>query len=221
MRPNQVPIFLKKTVAAVVSTPAVQRGTTTFIAGAQPQSIAKPTGVALNDVLFLFIVGAAAPDLPSGYTNIGTGSTSLGEFYRYCYLVAGGSEPSTYTLSASSGAIGGQLSAYSGADTTTPFEGYSAVVQTSQNPYTAPTATASQNNGIWLTTYFTDQSGAATVVTPPPGATQLSVQGNGSIGTFAEYALQVNSGATGTTTLTWSINSWGSVGSIILRSATP
>lgn len=223
MRPNQIPIFLRKVVAAVVSgTPAVQRGTTTNIAGVQPQSIAKPTGVVAGDILYLRVVGGGTPTLPSGWTSIGTGTTPFGELFLHCWLLAGGSEPSTYTLAASSGALVGELSAYSGADTVTPFEGYSASNMTSVTTYTAPSATATQNNGILLTTYFTDQSGSATVaVAPSPVSSSLGIVGNGSIGTLTDYARQVNIGASGTTTMDWSLNSWGYAASIILRTATP
>lgn len=126
--------------------------------------ISYPAGVASGDILIIqYMVGGAATvaTTPSGWTLLfGPTTTSDGSqparAYVY-YRVAGGSEPSTITFAhtGSSGQAGGIMSAYTGADGTTPINVSTiAVTETTGTTQTAPTVTTTIANTRLLHMYW-------------------------------------------------------------------
>lgn len=87
-------------------------------------TINKPTGTTTNDLMLMVCGGT--PSTPSGWTRLGalvdSGTSSMldvGVFYK----VAGGSEPSSYTVSCStSWSQAASISTYRGCDTATPVD---------------------------------------------------------------------------------------------------
>jgi hypothetical protein len=87
----------------------------------------KPSGVASGDVLiaFLLIEGSHTITPPSGWTQIDTQASTSGQSFilRSYYLVAGGSEPSTYTWTVSGNTFAEvQILAFTGVDNASPID---------------------------------------------------------------------------------------------------
>jgi PKD repeat protein len=126
--------------------------------------ISYPAGVASGDLLIIqYMVGnsATVATTPSGWTLLyGPVATSDGSqparAYVY-YRVAGGSEPGSVTFAhtGSSGQAGGIMSAYTGADTTTPINvSTTATTETSGTTQTAPSVTTTVGNTRLLHMYW-------------------------------------------------------------------
>lgn len=90
-------------------------------------TITKPTGTISGDLLIACVTNgsanAAPPTVPDGWALlVGQGGTTWwGGIY---YLAAGGSEPADYTWSGFTDSCTGVMIAVSGADTSSPFDGF-------------------------------------------------------------------------------------------------
>lgn len=200
-----------------------QRGATQVSSGTSPRTVNKPAGVVSGDVL-IAIQGSngADPTLSSGFTNLSNATGGDGYKYRVSYKVCGGSEPSTYDFGTTGNAssLPVILSAWSGADNSTPFEGATAAaVSSNTNPFVTASITASLDNSLWFT-FFIDDEVNRTIATPPAGHTEVGSSFDGA-GHLAMYQKAVGAGATGTASLLWSSGTWGSNGAFIMRPATP
>jgi hypothetical protein len=94
-------------------------------------------------LFFYDAIGSAAPALPSGFTNVTSGTHGVGSNgYRVAYKVAGGSEPASYTLTGGPGGTEWRVALLriTGVDTTTPIN-VSAVTSGTNFTYSFPTVT--------------------------------------------------------------------------------
>lgn len=120
--------------------PIVQRGNTTSDTTSSNTTptltVAKPAGVVAGDLLVVgFAINAGSPiiGMPSGWNLIDTDNVIPSAVYYtgMAYLIAGGSEPSSYSFTVPSGNISrGQiaLSAFVNVDPVTPLDQHSLLV---------------------------------------------------------------------------------------------
>ena len=168
-------------------------------------TINKPTGTAQNDVMVAsigFRPNTLAITPPSGWTlvrridNANSPANSLA-VYR---LVAGASEPASYTWTSSpSGILGGGILSFSGVDTTTPID-----VENGQNTlsgltHDAPSVTTTVSNTMLVTSHTYASAGTWT---PPTGMTEAVDVAASTQSIEVNYVLQAAVGATGIKTAT-------------------
>lgn len=227
MRPNQVPIFLKKTaVASGTHAAPTPRGTMTSVSNStHPTTVSKPAGVlaANKSVIFCLQVSDQTPLLITGFTSINTATSGfVANHYLYSYRVVDDSEGATFSTDTVSG-TGTQMTvmwAWDGMDTTTPQESWNSSSATNTTTFVAATATASLANSLQIAIYVDDVNASNTVATPPAGFTQFGLT-SGLLCTVTLYYQTVNAGATGTATIVFGSAGWGMQTSLIGRSATP
>jgi hypothetical protein len=181
---------------------AIVRGNTqTITANGAPGAVTKPTGLADGDVLITAMgTSAASGTPPSGFTTIGSATTSASERITYAYKVvtSAAGEPANYSWSGASGRTSVAITAYSGVDTTTPVD------------MTAATATGTASVGVSNTTVtdgamliagaIGDWSSAG--MTVPGSMSQVFNLGNPGRRTAGADLIQATAGATGTLTFT-------------------
>jgi hypothetical protein len=134
-------------------------GTPSLNSGAGPHVLAYPAGVVSGDLLLIQfrISSSTAPTTPSGWTKLFgptkyAGTTIYGTVF---YRVAGGSEPSSVSITKTSAASVAVMSAYSGCDPTTPVDVYAtADLATSGTTYASPSVTTTKANTQVLRMYF-------------------------------------------------------------------
>lgn len=180
-------------------------------------------GIAANDYVILFINGGGAGNntytFPSGFNAIGS-LTNINVNAGYCTLgvaakIAGGSEPSTYTISSSSNDFQtAHCRVYSGRNTSSPV---TAVAQTaSSTPANFPISvsmtglTAAASDDVVLLLGCTGNGSGATETQSLTGPTGFAHQGAGDAQVqfsgpiaYADYCNNPG-GATGTLSATWS-----------------
>jgi hypothetical protein len=181
-------------------------------------TLTKPTGTASGELLVAFIGGyiSATITSPSGWTNlfVVTEATS-GAILRCDYLVAGGSEPSSYSWTSSiSRAFDAILCRVSG-QSSTPFNVYATnttdVGYTST--HTAPSVTTTINDCLILSVGAISNDRTITSVSPAGYTLDLAsyYAGNASVGEAAVPDF-VTAGATTACTFTMSSAAAGWIG---------
>ena len=191
-----------------------------FVASAQAQNavtstvvISKPTGVQQGDLLIAFC--AAGNDRnwtgDTGWTEVvdQTVKPSL----RVAYLVAGASEPSSYTFT-----LNGNSSA-SGVIAAFRYAAYDTIgsiaTNSSTSVQTAPAITLSSANSAILA-FFAHDSTSRTWSNPTSGLVSTATDSDGNAPSFALYRqLNLSSGSTGTRSATCS-NTAGSLACVLV-----
>jgi hypothetical protein len=174
-------------------------------------TVSLPSGTVASDVMVASIAvrpNTATITAPVGWTlqrrtdNANATASSLAIYY----LVAGGSEPASYTwtLSANTGSAGG-IQTFSNVDTQNPVDIDLGQNTASALTHTSPTVTTTLTNTMLVTSYAFASSATWT----PPGGTfeevdtaSLTVPNSTGISLEADYATQAAAGATGTYTAT-------------------
>lgn len=157
-------------------------------------TINKPTGVVSGDVLIAYTVNltGAAITPPAGWVNISSQVSGVALRLQADRLVAGASEPASYTFT---GASTGTIAAYSGVDNTTPVDVSSLDGAGGAGTPTAASLTTTAANEM-LVAGFAD---TATVTwTAPTGMTQeapLPVTTSSNV--MVSDVIQVAAGASG------------------------
>jgi len=147
---------------------------TTTATGSISYVLAKPAGLAMNDVMVasVSVNAGSAVTAPTGWTLIahtqGVGVVDLWTYYR----AAGASEPASYTFAANSSATGvAGMAAYIGLDPVSPIAGFSsAATSGGSNQAIAPAVTTSAQRVALL--LLTIDGGFNGTVTNPSGFTQ-------------------------------------------------
>ena len=176
---------------------------TAFSGNDGPVSVAKPSGVVSGTLLLLiWIRGVNATSTcvpPSGFTLIEEQGTSAGHGYAIYYKVAGGSEPSSYTVEQTanfSTADRAFMITYDGADETTPIDAEGTKNQddgtTSPDVLSVTAATADTT----LVALCLEWSGADRTLSAPSGMTNRSTRTASPSWAVADVAVS-SSGATG------------------------
>lgn len=134
-------------------------------------TVAKPSGVASGDLMVAFVeangAGASILTPPSGWTQKGAETGNSNILSECWYKVAGGSEPSTYSWGLSASLrCRGTIVAYSGQDTTSPFDAYAHGLGTTS---AAPTVTAVGTGCALLVSAFARHPAAAHTLTDTTG----------------------------------------------------
>jgi hypothetical protein len=178
-------------------------------------AVPAPAGVAADDILLMFVTSNAAGtwtiNTPSGWTllqhDVPGGNYRLAVFWKR----AGPSEPSSYTLAGSTGALTywcAAIAAYSGCSTTAAINASSvtAAVSGAVNTVVTPTVTTTTADTMIVRAVARGGGGTAT----PPGSytERIDIQETtwGQNATAADLA-QPAAGATGTATFTFSVTS--------------
>lgn len=184
----------------------------------------KPAGVASGDLLVIFVAVARADavvDVPSGFTLIDAvdnGSQFVAEL-RAFWKIAGGSEPSTYSVSCTAGmAISAIVGAWRGVDQTTPVPTHASVSLTSSTSILCPSVTAATSDTA-LICFYADIDGQSTATyTPAAGMTNriLYRSSNAGVPLAVDGQSISATGATGTRTATASAShGWGAISFLI------
>jgi hypothetical protein len=194
-------------------------GTFVEATGSNP-AITYPAGVATDDMLvmqFALNPGGTATT-PSGWTKL-FGPTNTSGGGNPCYLfykIAGGSEPSTVTVTVSATQAAGIMAAYTGVDGTTPIDvSATATLSTSGGTTaTTPSVTTTVANDMLLRIYW---GWGGTSVTPPGSDTERydSRFVGQDIPMECATSTQVATGASGTTTATFAAAYFGGLGATI------
>lgn len=169
--------------------------------GSTSKTCNAPSGVVANDLLIGFVeVGSVTASItpPSGWTQ----RSSLQDRFdtsAVFSLVAGGSEPSSYTWTLAAAAYTDiAILRYNGGDATTPYDTSSTKTNTSTTtPTTNSIVTA--RNGNLVTTFFADLNSAIGTTTPPTGMTERVKWDNAQV---VNDVVQASAGATGVETET-------------------
>ena len=216
-----------------------QRGpVTTGSTNGATMTINKPTGVVAGDVLIANIQ-LRKNTTPRGYPSL-TGWTTLssvdfegGGAYHRCallYRVVGASEPSSYTFTVNGagldtdGAVGA-IVAYSGVDTTSPFDALGTyAIGSTKAISTGAISTVSANAAVLMCVGAFEKLTVGSFATTSPGAlTQLyggSADNNGTVG--AGWGIKAGAGSTGAGAATLSANKdWGAILVALKPSAVP
>jgi hypothetical protein len=180
--------------------------------------IAMPAGVVAGDALIMQYVcdSTVTPTTPTGWTKmfgpvamVGTGYSGHG-YWR----VAGGSEPGSYTV-AHTGAnapAAGIISAYTGADATTPVDVSATTTgEAVTTTGTTPSVTTTHDNELLLRMYVQRTPGTMSI-TPGGGETERYDTGDAT-DTNCGFELATSAaavaGATGSTSATFASNALG------------
>ena len=181
--------------------------TTANVTNSSSLTINAPAGLQAGDLMLANLVqynNSTAPTAPTGWTliderNLGTTSRYASVFYK----VAGASEGSSYTFTVPMTDVAGGIVAFSGVNSSTPFDvtpGQIQVNGTSSTDNAATITTVSANDAIVMLGQAAGSTPAwSGWTTTSPGALSeiLDYQGtNTSIG--AAWALKATAGATGT-----------------------
>lgn len=188
-------------------------------------TVPKPTGTVSGDVLAVGLFSnAPITTVPSGWTLQETFNQS--SVYLTVYtLVAGGSEPSSYTWAASGGTIyDAGIECHSGRDTTTPVTGTSKSASGGSGSTAIPSITAAAGDDLvaFVTGYAFGSDG--TGLTPPGTMTERWEENYANTFFFTgNDQLNVSAGATGTRTftLTGTLASGSLVFGVMLALAAP
>jgi PKD domain len=180
-----------------------------------------PAGVASGDLLILqFIANATStPATPSGWTAL-FGPTTTTTYGNKCYVfwrVAGGSEPSTVSVTISTGQGAGIMSAFTGANTSAPINVHAEATLPgggTSPTMTTPSVTTTVANTMLLRMYWAHDGTAVA-----PAGTDTEIYDANAPGQpcaiEAATSTQTAAGASGTTTATLNSNKWGGLGSTI------
>jgi hypothetical protein len=175
-------------------------------------AISKPTGTVSGDFMIASIAvrpNTATITAPSGWTLVRllvNSNDPVGEAQAVYRLLAGGSEPSSYTwtISANTGAVGGILT-FTGVNTSTPIN-----IENGQNTANGLThATPSVTTTVAETMLVTSHSFTSAATWTPPGGmnevvdvASIAVPQTVGISLEINYVIQTTAGATGAKTAT-------------------
>jgi hypothetical protein len=199
MRYTTFPI-LQNQVAADIEFVAYETANSTSTS----QTTNVPTGT-LDGMVMLAVVavnGAGATvNTPTGWVNEGViSSTTAVSATHVLFSRTANSEPSSYTWNGwTNNRCRATIMTYDNVDTTNPVDNYSAVSNLSST-VTALSVTVSNDNSIILFVGQMDASGSVSVSTPPSGMDARITSGTAD--TLFLYDEIVNSGATGTRSMT-------------------
>lgn len=154
-------------------------GSSATSAGATALVVTRPAGVVAGDVL----VARVANWGNVGVAIAGSGWTEAGETHSSAMLkavlltrVAGSSEPSSYTFTASSRTpLVASVSAFDGVDTTDPVDGYAGKVNGNSATFASGAVTSGTGNAVaaWFGTQLDDVASCpSSSVSPPAGYTE-------------------------------------------------
>jgi|GEM_PF-1219784 len=197
-----------------------QRGTATTSTGTNSLTINKPTGVVAGDVIIVNIAqyrttsGILTNPTFTGWTKIEVNIAGLsGRWGTILYKLATSSEPASYTfaLDATTTNSVGSIVAFSGVNSTTPFDvtpGSILITTSSVTPVSATSITTVTPNAAVIMFGMAANTGPTWTgwTTTSPGALQElydNQSGNASVG--AAWAIKATPGATGTGKATLSI----------------
>ncbi len=169
--------------------------------------LSKPTGTVQNDVMIaaITITGGSGVTFtaPSGWTSIQNTNTASNEIKTQSwYLVAGASEPASYTWTWTGGQrAAGAIMSYSGVDTASPIDQSGSQANASSTTITAPSISPTNEKDQLVAIFGIANAGTITPVSPlttqaysaPTGTSTLSAT------RLADQQLTAN-GATGTRT---------------------
>lgn len=168
--------------------------------GSTTKTVNAPASIALNDLLIAIVYTGSSTNVttpPTGWTaGAGTAPSISGRDHSYLYwLVAGGSEPSTYSwvMSATTYTDIG-IFRYDGEDTTSAADAYTP--STAAAPTTTPTATGlttGRANNL-VVCAFDDINASLGTTTPPSGFTERLKWDNAAV---LNDAIQATAAATG------------------------
>jgi PKD repeat protein len=136
-----------------------------------------PNGTAAGDTLLVFASEAStaqSPATPSGYTQVGT-KTSTSNLSSAVYektataADVNGSVTVTFGGSSVKGSV--VIADYSNVSNSTPIEAQANATSTNTNTHTAP-ALSGLTAGTWVVSYFTDKSTTTTAWTTPASETK-------------------------------------------------
>jgi hypothetical protein len=188
-----------------MTAPAVRspNGVTSLGGDTDPIVLTKPTGTAEGDLLIAVISvdeGVSCTP-PSGWTLIQELSDNgVNSLYAY-WLIAGSSEPSTYSFDPdSSDPLGAGIICITGAHQTTPIAANPTFTEgTTKNP--DPAASGTVASGDYLAVAFCGMNGKSFTFTPPSGYTEQWDTGNNGGGSAneCEYASVATKQLTGVT----------------------
>lgn len=182
----------------------VQAVTSTNYANASKITIATPSPIAAGDILLAQITFSGGSGTrvtaPSGWTLLDRKDNGTAVSQAIYYKVATSSEPTSYTWTLSaSGRFAGGITAFRGADTGSPIDGYGGQVNASSTTVTAPTVTTRYANDMIV--MLAGYNGSEKTFSGPSGFTQTYIQNAnaGPNGTTAYTArnLQAAIGSTG------------------------
>jgi hypothetical protein len=200
---------------------AITAGAITTCASFNSKSIVinKPSGVVSGDILIASISnnGYLTCSPPSGWNLIRQNTSGGNCGSAVFYLVAGGSEPTSYTFTFSSNVYSaGLMSRFLNVSNTTPVE-VSSVTNT--NGYTASSITTSTNNDM-LMLVLASGNGAQTWSNPSGWSTGITGNLN-STSTGFFYKIQSTPGSSGAVTASPSIMDTGTAYLLALKPAFP
>ena len=183
-------------------------------------TINKPAGTVQYDVMLAHIATYSDQDVtitpPSGWTLVRSTSATYHRSWTY-YKVAGASEPTSYTFTASATAyLNGAIRSYSGANTTSPINASNAQATPSGTSHSTPSITTTVNNTM-ITTFFGVMSN--TTWTPPSGEVERYDQVYTLVTIEGADELQASAGASGSKTATSAAAGVGSAHIIALAPA--
>ena len=185
--------------------------TTAFVpqAGASLVTVARPSTVASGDVLVAGVAmgnsgNSAAPvfTAPSGWSLVRRLDSGIATTLAVYWHVAGASEPATYTWSFDLPIEGeAWVSDYAGADTVSPVDVETGVVQASSaTSYATPSLKTIAANTLVLGSFASHGSSAATWTAPPSTTTRASLNNQSS---RSAIAVEQAVAAAGTTVGPW------------------
>lgn len=191
-------------------------------------TITLPTGIALNDVIFIYLGTNVAGGTISatGYTNYHDGGAAYGLTSSLLYKVAAGTEGGTIvTVNHSSGSVDGAVisTVIRGLDITTPILGVSADVNASSTSVATGTVTWTGATDAVSLLAFTWQGGSTTAGLP--SGFDITTNGATDNDTFEYADLSLNPTTVSSTssltskTVTWASAPYGALNQYALKVA--
>jgi MSHA biogenesis protein MshQ len=181
-------------------------------------SVAKPAGIAANDLLLAQVRDTQGTGVtiatPAGWTKINQTNNSSNFGQAIYYKVATGSEPASYSWSASpADKLGASILAFRGISTSTPINVFGGQATAGkQTSVTAPSVTTTVANTM-LVALFGSDGGSPAITLPGSLTSAYNSSGSAALGVSgaAGYTVKAAAGATGTysATLSQSIEAVG------------
>lgn len=172
-------------------------------AGADTIVVNKPAGVAVDDVIYVFIYWFAVLNHPTlaGWTEIAHVDDGSANSLTVMRRVVTGSEGSTFTFTGSGSQLTGAVAvAYSGLDTGTPEDVANTETSSSGANVIAPTLTTFTDNAWWIATFATDGSQSGLAAPGAPMVQDVATFGGGGDFQRVDHKAISPAGPTGTAT---------------------
>ena len=180
-------------------------------------AVNKPTGTVQNDLLVAVIKnceGSASPSTPTGWTaqTLMTPNISFGRMY---FLVAGASEPTSYTWTgAGAFSMQGGIATFTPPDTSTPFDVQGTVTEASSGTVTGASVDPTNADSLLVFGGCIMSDVANSSMGVAAGMTEAFDQGTNFGNVFLDYEFLSVDTATGTKTATFSDGSSGHSGQL-------